>query len=90
MEKMEILTNLQSEACLLPYQKASVLECLAQMELGKHPSSAWYSNITYYFKLLTKFRLHYAFLSDIFFPADDWACSPNIWHCLYTRNGYKD
>ena len=51
MEKMETLTNLQSEACLLPYQKASVSECLARMELGKHPSSAWYSNITYYFKL---------------------------------------
>lgn len=49
MERMETLTNLQSEGCLLLYQKASVLECLARMELEKHPSSVWYSNINYYF-----------------------------------------
>jgi hypothetical protein len=33
----------------LAIPKGSVLECLARMELGKHPSSVWYINIAYYF-----------------------------------------
>ena len=91
MEGMEILTSLQFVGCLLPSRKANVLECLARMGLGKHPSLVWYGGKKYStFHFSTK-------LTNIFIPcgyifnfssADDWARSTYVWHCLCPWNGY--
>lgn len=45
MEGMETLTSWLFEGYLLSFKRASALECLAQMELGKHLSLIWYGTI---------------------------------------------
>ena len=42
LEGMETLTSWLFEDYLLSFRRASALECLAPMELGKHLSSTWY------------------------------------------------
>jgi hypothetical protein len=42
---METLTSRQFEDYLLPFKRASALECLAPMELGKHLLLTWYPKL---------------------------------------------
>lgn len=45
MEGMETLTSWLLEVYLLSFKRASALECLVQMEPGKHLSLIWYGTI---------------------------------------------
>lgn len=78
---METLTSLLFEDYLLSSKKASALECLAPMELGKHLSLTWYDTKLkngFSFVLLIEdgYSLAYLIMQPdkfvFFYSLDDW------------------